>query len=555
MTSDGPDGQLSLTVDGREVSVADDGRTLLEVLRGELGLTTLKDGCSPQGQCGCCTVWIDGAPRVACVTPVRRVAGRTVTTLDGLSGTARSAWADALVATGGSQCGFCTPGIIMRLAALFPEADPESGTTDAAPARWRPESSPQEVNQALLAHLCRCTGWQSVIEAAARVADGLVDGGDRDFARAARRAELEGGVTQRVGPEVTLGRGGFANDLAPADSLVAVPDGAGDYSVGSSLAEARKLAGKVQGRNTTVPLSYPVEMPEGSFLHRLRTTWVEPAYLEPDASWCEPGGEPASPVGNGGAFGGKLSSPVADDARRLADEWGRTVSVVWSREDVVRHGPKRPPVAGGIDASGHGRLKVGVGVGVDPAAWDRITSEVARVAPSLVVEAVPVPGPAVSLDLRAAVWAEAAVLAAVARAGESSDQWGVTFEVTAPNGATATARMDASDEVFVTVAAGSVLDPVVLTSYCIGAVHQGLGWVRSEGVAVDDDGEIRDLTIRSYGVLQARAMPKVVVAIEESDGPPVNGSDAVMAAVAAAAWWAGGCPEAWPIDRAGVGRR
>ena len=75
------DPEFSLTVDGREVSFPDDGSTLLDLLRERLGITSAKDGCSPQGQCGCCTVLVDGQPRVSCVTPARRVAGRTITTL------------------------------------------------------------------------------------------------------------------------------------------------------------------------------------------------------------------------------------------------------------------------------------------------------------------------------------------------------------------------------------------------------------------------------------------------------------------------------------------
>src|SRR5437762_14309612 len=108
---------VSLLVNGHRVDVDERG-SLLDVLRGQLGLRSVKDGCSPQGQCGCCTVLVDGAPRVACVTPVRRVAGRAITTVDGLADSERRAWADAFCATGASQCGFCTPGIIMRLAAL-----------------------------------------------------------------------------------------------------------------------------------------------------------------------------------------------------------------------------------------------------------------------------------------------------------------------------------------------------------------------------------------------------------------------------------------------------
>ena len=71
-------------VDGQQVQVPDRGVSLLDVLREDLGVRSAKDGCSPQGQCGCCTVLVDGAPRVACVTPARRMAGRSITTLDGL---------------------------------------------------------------------------------------------------------------------------------------------------------------------------------------------------------------------------------------------------------------------------------------------------------------------------------------------------------------------------------------------------------------------------------------------------------------------------------------
>ena len=105
------------------------------------------------------------------------------------------------------------------------------------------------------------------------------------------------------------------------------------------------------------------------------------------------------------------------------------------------------------------------------------------------------------------------------------------------------------------VDAGEVVDTVVLRSYCIGAAHQALGWVRSEGVAVDADGAVRDLTMRSFGILQARAMPAVTVTVaSESSGPAVNGSDAAFAAVAAARWLADGLVEQWPTHRAGSGR-
>src|SRR5438270_10668402 len=110
---------VEFTCNGAAVAVdAEAGETLLNVLRERLGLVGAKDGCAPQGQCGCCTVLVDGSPRVACVTPIGRVAGRTVTTVEGLDPAVRDRLAGAFVACGASQCGFCTPGIIVRLAPL-----------------------------------------------------------------------------------------------------------------------------------------------------------------------------------------------------------------------------------------------------------------------------------------------------------------------------------------------------------------------------------------------------------------------------------------------------
>jgi len=504
---------------------------------------------------------VDGSPRVACVTPARRVAGRDVTTLDGLDPAVLDAWAEAFTAVGASQCGFCTPGIVMRLAAL--------GARHVSP-------DDAAVERALLAHLCRCTGWRTILDAARRVYDAAspaaaaapdaparalapaaparalapAGGAGRDLTAAARRATLEGGTPQVVGTDVAKGGGGFADDGAPADALVAVPDGDGGWAVAETLGAARALAGKVQGRNSTVALRHPVELAPGDWALTLQTTFVEPAYLEPDASWCAPGGEPASPLANGGAFGGKLSSVAAAAARRLADEHGRPVRVVFSREDVVRLGPKRPPVAAGVRADGSGVVRVGRTPGSPGlGAWvEALTSA----APALVVEEVAVTGPPVSAQLRAAGWAEAAVLLAALGARDAGAVGpGHPVTVRSPAGARATATVDASGSVHVSVAAGEVLDEVVLRSYAVGAVHQALGWVRTEGIAVDDAGTVLDLTIRSFGIIAARDMPAVEVVVEDDPRPALPAGDTVFAAVAAAAWLAAGLAPRWPVDPGG----
>lgn len=455
---------------------------------------------------------VDGRPRVACVTPVRRVAGRSVSTAEGLEPAVRDRLTAAFVKHGASQCGFCTPGILCRLAAL-----------GDAP-------SPQQVETALLAHLCRCTGWRTIVDAAT---DPNADTEVHDTEAARRRASIEGRTGQATGAQVVLGGGGFADDTAPHDCLVAIPDGRGGWVVGETIDEARAASGKIQGRRSGRSLQYPLEVPAGTWDLTLQTTWVEPAYLEPDASWCVPGGEPSSPVGNGGAFGGKVASPVRAAARELADRYGRPVRVLFTREDVVRYGPKRPPIAAGVSKDGTGAVRVAAGAGIS------------RMAGGWRVEEVPVKGPAVSAAIRGAGWAEAAVLSAAI---------GGTPEVTAPDGGWARAEVALDPagwpcEVDVVVRCGDPLDEAVLRSYVTGAAHMALGWVCSEGVAVDADGVPGDLTIRSFGILRARDTPPVRVTIEAQDEPPTNGSDAAFAAVAAATWMAQGLPPRWPTQR------
>jgi len=524
--------RVSFVCNGRVVAVdAEPGESLLNVLRERLGLVGAKDGCAPQGQCGCCTVLVDGEPRVACVTPVTRVADRSVTTIEGLDDGVRAQMASAFVASGGSQCGYCTPGIVMRFAG----------------------ERVRDVDRALTAHLCRCTGWLTVRDAVAGAGHA---GGGRDFAAAARRAELEGGVAQAVGPSVPLGGAAFSDDTAPRDALVAVPFPPGSpaafveaagarWVVGDTLWEARAAAAKVQGRRTTVEARPPLldhlpDCPPGGV--QLATQWVEPAYLEPDVSWCAPGGAPASPLANGGAFGGKVHSRAPLAARELADQLGRVVRVVYSREDVVRLGPKRPPIAATAVARGD-TVEI-EGVVARGAGAARVWPVIDGLAVKAAWTEVDVVGPPVSSDLRAAGLAEQAMLVAGAL--------GRDIEVLTPSGARASARVDVDGtrvtKIAVSLAAGDPLDEVVLRSYAIGAAHMALGWITSESITVDPHtGDVHDLTIRSFGVLRAADTPPIDVTVLDDPAPPRAGAtDAVFAAVAAATWNALGRPVTLP---------
>ncbi len=455
---------------------------------------------------------VDGEPRVACVTPATRVAGRSVTTLEGIDA---AATADSFVAAGGSQCGFCTPGIIMRFAGM----------------------RARDVDRSLAAHLCRCTGWWTVRDALAGCSVGSRSG-------AAERARLEGGVPQRVGAEVPLGCAAFADDTAPRDALVAVPlppgsaaefvEAAGArWVLGESLVDARTRAGKVQGRRTTAAVRPPLSIDARGDV-ALATSWVEPAYLEPDASWCLPGGQPASPLANGGAFGGKEHSLAPLAARALADRFGRVVRVVYSREDVVRMGPKRPPIAAVARARG-GAVEIEgvIARGGAPRVWP------APLEVSAQWTEVDLAGPPVGAELRAAGLAEQAMLVAGAL--------GRNVDVLTESGARASASYE-DGKVHVQLAAGDPLDEIVLRSYAIGAAHMALGFVLSEGLTVDDDGNVHDLTIRSFGILPASKTPPIDIEIVPEDAPArARSTDAVFGAVAAATWLAHGCPDTLPL--------
>jgi selenium-dependent xanthine dehydrogenase len=143
--------RLEFTLNGAPVStpVLED-ENLLETLRERLFQTSPKNGCSPQGQCGCCTVLLDGKATLSCIMPSSKVAQKQVMTLEGISEAEREIYQQAFIATAGLQCGFCIPGIVMRAKTIL--------SRNAAPTR-------EEIAKQLQAHLCRCTGYVKILDA------------------------------------------------------------------------------------------------------------------------------------------------------------------------------------------------------------------------------------------------------------------------------------------------------------------------------------------------------------------------------------------------------
>jgi carbon-monoxide dehydrogenase small subunit len=162
---------ISPVLNGVRTSVAVSGsETLLSMLRDRLGLLGTKEGCN-EGECGACTVLVDGTPVDSCIYPAAATDGCEVTTVEGLGRPdALSPLQDAFVASGSVQCGFCTPGFLVTLTALLQRS---------------PHPSRDEVKNALAGNICRCTGYSQILEAVDMVA-GTAESGIRASSGGAR---------------------------------------------------------------------------------------------------------------------------------------------------------------------------------------------------------------------------------------------------------------------------------------------------------------------------------------------------------------------------------
>ena len=187
-----PSSRVAFVVNGTPVTVRRDHPHLLAALREELDITSPKDGCSPSGQCGCCTVLVDGKAIVSCQQSLEKVANTNITTLEGVSQVERDAFANAFAACGGLQCGFCIPGIVVRAKAQI----------DKKGAGLKREDMARHLG----AHLCRCTGYVKILDAIDSVAKKL-----------SPEIVSTGGLGVRVvkheAEELALGDRGYIDDM------------------------------------------------------------------------------------------------------------------------------------------------------------------------------------------------------------------------------------------------------------------------------------------------------------------------------------------------------
>ena len=242
-------------LNGTTITASGNHPHLMAALRDELGVISPKDGCAPSGQCGCCTVLVDGRARVACQTSMERAEGTQVLTLEGFNAAERDLYATTFAAHGALQCGFCTPGILVRTKALIDR----KGT----------KLTREEASRHLGAHLCRCTGYTKILDAVESLAAGEVP-----------VAEPRGGIgTSGLRYEacaLSLGDRPFIDDMAPPGLLHATVRLA-DYARADVVAIDTTAAEAVEGvervltaadvtgelRVGLIHQDWPVFIPEG----------------------------------------------------------------------------------------------------------------------------------------------------------------------------------------------------------------------------------------------------------------------------------------------------
>ncbi len=279
-------------LNGNPVEVGDHPH-LLAALRDELDVTSPKDGCAPSGQCGCCAVLVDGRAVLSCRTSLEKVAGASVVTLEGVAEEERQRLAAAFASTGALQCGFCTPGIVVRTKELLD--------------RHGRDLTRQQAANRLGAHLCRCTGYTSILDAIELLA---------------------AGATPEIAPIDGLGSNGSryqATDLALGDRAFVA-----DLRVEGLLHAALRLADHARCEIRSIDVSAAESMPG---VVRVLTAADVPGELR--VGLIEQDWPVFVPEGGRTSYLGDVVAMVVADTRALAQAGAEAVEVVAAPLPVV----------------------------------------------------------------------------------------------------------------------------------------------------------------------------------------------------------------------------
>ena len=297
----------------------------------------------------------------------------------------------------------------MRVAALAPAA----------------RTSPAAVHRALAAHLCRCTGWQPIVDAVLSFGSGPIgpDPGDDGRRRGPAGRRSRGATPQAVGAGGGRRRpAGSPTTPAPADALVAIRGDDGTWHVAETLTAARALAGRIQGRRSTAPLTWPLDVPAGDWTARCRRRGSSPATSSP------------TPPGAHRAASRRRRWPTVGRSAARSTPRSPPSPAAWPTSTAAPSASCAPArtSSAGVPSARRSRPGSGPTARASCASCARRASprRSRALAPGLVVEEVDVAGPPTSAALRAAGWAEAAILLAALGADDT---------VTSPDGATATA--------------------------------------------------------------------------------------------------------------------
>ncbi len=275
------------TLNGAATAADSEHEHLLAALRDELGVMSPKDGCSPSGQCGCCTVLVDGKARIACQTAMEKVAGAEVVTLEGLAADERDKLATAFAAHGALQCGFCTPGILMRTKAMIDK----SGA----------DLTREKASRLLGAHLCRCTGYTKILDAVESLAAGETPVAIAPGGIGSRGVKYEAAA-------LSLGDRPFIDDMVPDDLLHGafhLSDHARADIVDIDTSAAEAVPGVVR---VLTGADVPGELRSG-LIHKDWPTFI--------------------PIGGRTSYLGDVLAMVVADTRRIAREAALLVQVTY----------------------------------------------------------------------------------------------------------------------------------------------------------------------------------------------------------------------------------